>query len=98
MAVVLIAKSAVTAKLAPLGRIMNLCPNRGLTEENTQLGIISRIGYFKSPIGDIFQLGMGVWFSDSALPDSYIPNPRLDILSPIWDLLSQIRDDMPYWV
>ena len=26
---------------------------RGLTEENTQLGIISPIGYFKSPIGDI---------------------------------------------
>ena len=27
--------------------------NRGLTEENTQLGIISPIGYFKHPIGDI---------------------------------------------
>ena len=25
--------------------------NRGLTEENTQLGIISPIGYFKSPTG-----------------------------------------------
>ena len=98
MAVVLIAKSAVTAKLAPLGRIMNLCPNRGLTEENTQLGIISRIGYFKSPIGDIFQLGMGVLFSDSALPDSYIPNwiyylhlgisdPRLGIIWPIGDIV-----------
>ena len=26
---------------------------RGLTEENTLLGIISTIGYFKIPIGDI---------------------------------------------
>ena len=26
---------------------------RGLTEKNTRLGIISSIGYFKSPIGDI---------------------------------------------
>ena len=26
--------------------------NRGLTEENTQLGKISPIGYFKFPIGD----------------------------------------------
>ena len=29
-------------------------PIRGLTEENTQLSIISPIGYFKSLIGDIF--------------------------------------------
>ena len=26
---------------------------RGLTEENTRLGIISPIGYFRSPIGDM---------------------------------------------
>ena len=30
-----------------------LKPFRGLTEEHTQLGIISPVGYFKSPIGDI---------------------------------------------
>ena len=36
---------------------------RGLTEENTQLGIISPIGYFISPIGYIFiQLGIGDFF------------------------------------
>ena len=28
--------------------------SRGLTEENTQLGLISPIGYIKSPIGDFF--------------------------------------------
>ena len=64
---------------------------RGLTEENTQLGIKSPIGYFKSPIGDFFfRLGIGDMFSDSALPDSYIPNPQLDILSPI-------GGNMPNW-
>ena len=32
---------------------MDKFPIRRLTKENTQLGIISSIGYFKSPIGDI---------------------------------------------
>ena len=32
---------------------------RGLAEENTLIGIISPIGYFKSPIGDIlYNLGL----------------------------------------
>ena len=58
--------------------------NRGLTEENAKLGIISPIGYFKFPIGDIYPIGD--MFSDSALPNSYIHNSKLDILSPIGDL------------
>ena len=62
------------------GRVIDLIKrkklNRGLTEENSQLGIISPIGYFKFPIGIFFtQLGIGDLFSDSALPDLYIPNP-----------------------
>ena len=57
--------------------------SRGLKEENTQLGIISPIGYFKSPIGYIFQLGIGDLLSDSALPDSHIPNTQSDILYPM---------------
>ena len=62
---------------------------RGLTKEHTQLGIIiSLIGNLISPIGDI----LCSWLSDSALPDSYIPNAKLDILSPIEDLISLIRD------
>ena len=76
---------------------------RGLTEENIQLSKISPTGYFKSPIGDFFiQLVIGDLFSDStlpdsALPDSYILNPQLDILSPIWYLRSPIGNNMPNW-
>ena len=62
---------------------------RGLTKENTQLGIIiSLIGNLISPIGDV----LCNWLSDSALPDSYNPNPKLGILSPIEDLISLIGD------
>ena len=46
---------------------------RGLTEENIQVGIISPIGYLKSPIGDIYPIGD--LFSDYALPESEIHNP-----------------------
>ena len=66
--------------------------NRGLAEENNQRSIISPIGYFKSPIGYILQLGIGDLLSDSELSDSYIPNPQLDILSPFGDLRSLIGD------
>ena len=38
------------------------------------------------------QLGIGDLFSDSALPDLYIPNPQLDILYPIGDLRFSIED------
>ena len=38
-----------------------LCSNRGLTEENIQLGLLSPIMYFKSPIGDILtKWGLGI--------------------------------------
>ena len=30
--------------------------NRGLTDKNIQLGIISQIGYFQSPIGEILSI------------------------------------------
>ena len=54
---------------------------RGLTEENTnwvwylQSGIVAPIRYLKCPIGNILsiQLGIGNWFSDTAMPDSEIP-------------------------
>ena len=36
-------------------------------------------------------------FSDSAVPDSYIPYPQLDVLSPIRDLRYPIEDIMPNW-
>ena len=63
--------------------------NRGLTEENTQLCIISPIWVFQIPNWWYsIQLGICDLFSDSALPDSYIPNPQLDILSPVCDLKS----------
>ena len=71
--------------------------NIGLTEKNTQLDIISPIGYFKSPIGYIFRLKIRDLFSDSALLDSYIPNPQTDILSLIKDLRSPIKDNMSNW-
>ena len=35
------------------GFLSQVKQSRGLTEENTQLGIVSPIGYFKFPIGDI---------------------------------------------
>ena len=42
-------------------RAFFLKPNRGLTEEKTQLGIISPIGYFKWPIRDVLaNLGLGI--------------------------------------
>ena len=43
------------------------------------------------------QLGICDLFSDSASPDSYIPNPKFDIVSPIGDLTSPIGDYMPNW-
>ena len=45
---------------------------------------------------DIFfnQFGSGDLFSDFALPDSYIPDPQLVILSPIGDLRWPIGDNM----
>ena len=66
---------------------------RGLTEDNIQLGIISPIEYFKSTIGYFRRLGFGDLFSDSALVDSYIPNPQLDILSPVVDSRFPIGDN-----
>ena len=50
--------------------------NRGLTKENTKLSIISPIGYFKSPIGNILSNQVGDLFSDSALPDFSLGLPR----------------------
>ena len=41
------------------------------------------------------QLGIGDLFSYYALPDSGIPNPQLDILSPTGDFISPIEDNMP---
>ena len=43
------------------------------------------------------QSGIGGLFSDTSLPDSYIPNPQLDIISPIGDLRSPIGDNRPNW-
>ena len=58
---------------------------RGLTEENTRLGIISPIGYFKSPIWDIlsnWELGI------CSLTLLYLRNPQSPIgyLIPKWDI------------
>ena len=46
-----------------------------------QLAIIFYIGCFKLSIGDIL-LGIGDFYSDSALPDLEIPSPQLGILTP----------------
>ena len=67
--------------------------NRGIQKENTRLGIISTIGYFKSQIGDILSdWGIG-FFSLTLL---YLKSPMC-ILSPNRDLISQIGDNMPNW-
>ena len=53
--------------------------NRGLTEENTQLGIISPISYFKFPICDIWSnWGLGIYF------------PIGDFRSPIGDKMPKL--------
>ena len=41
--------------------------------------------------------GLGIFFSDAALPDSEIPNLQLGILSPTGYLISPIGDNMPDW-
>ena len=51
----------------------------------------SRISYLKFPIGGINQFGIGDLFSDSALPDSYIPYSQLDILFPIGNFDPQLK-------
>ena len=71
---------------------------RGLTKLKYQLGIISPNEYFKSQIKDIItQLGIGDLLSDSALPDSDIPNPQLSVWSPTGDFISPIGDNMSDW-
>ena len=74
---------------------------RGLTEENTQLGIISRIQYFISPIGDILSIwglvicSLTLHYKTHISP---IPNwtcyaqfgisdPQLGIIFPIGDIV-----------
>ena len=68
---------------------------RGLTEENTQWGIISPIGYLNNQMGIFYPIGD--LFSYSALPDSEIPNPQLGILCPIGNLIFPIGDNMHNW-
>ena len=65
---------------------------RGLTEENTQLGIISLIGYFKSPIGDI----LANWGLVICSPTLHYQTP----ISPIPDWIYIIPDwglEIPNW-
>ena len=64
---------------------MEILPDiRGLTEESTKLGIIfPQLSILKPRLGIFSQLGISDLFSDSALLDSYIPNPQLAILTPI---------------
>ena len=54
---------------------------KGLTEENTQLGIISPIGYFKSPIGDILSNG-GLVFCSLTLRYQLIREIKIE--NPNW--------------
>ena len=77
--------------------------NRGLTEENVQLGIISPIGYFKSPIGCIqVNWGLGIcsrtmlYQTHISLIPNWLYNPQLWICNvqsgkiwPIEDIFSQ---------
>ena len=70
--------------------------NRELTEENTQLAIISPIEYFKSPIGDILSKLLLVICSLTLRYQTQIsPIPKLDILSTIGDLRSPIVKNLP---
>ena len=55
------------------------------------------MGISNSQLGIFFQFGIEDWFSESALPDSDIPNPKSGILSPTGDLISPIRDNIPNW-
>ena len=49
--------------------------SKELTKENTQVFVISTIGYFELPIGNtVSNLGLGI-SSLNALADSKIPNP-----------------------
>ena len=79
----------------------NTIITRGLTKENTQLGIIFPIGYFKFPIVDIlFNWGLVIWSLNlryqthiSPIPNwIYYPqlgiwDPQLGILCPIGDIV-----------
>ena len=72
--------------------------NRGLTEENTQLGIIYPIGYFKILIGNIlwnWDWWFFLWLCATRLVN--FPNTQLGILSPIVDLRFPIWGKMPNW-
>ena len=81
-------------------------PIRGLTEENTRLGKISPIGYFKSPIG-YFKSPIGYILANWGLVTcslnlcyqthiSQIPNsiyyPQLGIWDPQLEIICQIGD------
>ena len=52
-------------------------------EENTILGILSAIGFQITNWEYLIQFGFEGLFYDSALPDTEIPNPQLDIV-PNW--------------
>ena len=81
--------------------ILKNCLIRGLTEENTQLGIISPIGYFKypigylkSPIGDILNnrglvnCSLTLHYSTHISPiPNWIYYPKLGIICPIGDIV-----------
>ena len=65
--------------------------NRGQTEENTRLGIIIPIGYFK------YFIQSCDLFSNSSLPDIYFPNPQWGILSPIGYIMANWGFNIPNW-
>ena len=46
---------------------------------------------------NLIKLGIGDLFSDSALPESEVPNPQLAIPSPTGDLILPISNIKPKW-
>ena len=72
--------------------------NRGLTEENTYLGIISPIGISHPELAIFYTIGYWGFFSLTQLYLALeIPNPQFGILYPTGELISPIGDNITDW-
>ena len=71
---------------------------QGTNRRNNPIGYnISNLVFQIPNWGYFILLGIGDLFCDSALPDSYIPNPQLDMLCPIGGLRSPFGDNIHKW-
>ena len=87
----------------PFAKITDILPKKlrsVIVSQNHYLNKILDIHplwYFILKLGIFYPNKNWGLFPGSALPDSKIPNPQLDILYPTWDFTSPIRDNMFNW-